>query len=318
MPDDRPWPRISIVTPSYNQGRFIEETIRSVLLQGYPDLEYIIIDGGSTDASAEIIRKYQPWLTYWVSEPDRGQSHAINRGFRRSTGEIIAWLNSDDTYCPSALASVAERYSKYSGYSFIYGALRIVDPYGRALKILAPEVTLPSLILRNDIPQPATFMQRSVLDSVGYLNESLHFAMDRDYWCRAVLQHPADLPFARLETILANQRQHADCKTCSQPLLFVDERLRLYDRLFGDAPRNSPIRIFRRRAYALAYVDMARLLYKQGRQWQQMLRTLAKAVLTAPGPAIGYLSGYLFGAFSRRIAARLSPASLFAAMSDPR
>jgi len=90
LPDGRPWPKISIVTPSYNQGQFIEETIRSVLLQGYPNLEYLIIDGGSTDGSVEIIRKYEPWLAYWVSERDGGQSEAINKGFRRATGEIVA------------------------------------------------------------------------------------------------------------------------------------------------------------------------------------------------------------------------------------
>src|SRR5437588_6081454 len=106
-PDGSCWPRISIVTPSYNQGQFIEETIRSVLLQGYPDLEYIIIDGGSQDESVEIIKKYEPWLTYWVSEQDRGQSHAINKGFDRSTGLILGWLNSDDVLLPNALATVA-------------------------------------------------------------------------------------------------------------------------------------------------------------------------------------------------------------------
>ncbi|GAI34604.1 unnamed protein product, partial [marine sediment metagenome] len=104
LPDGSLWPRVSIITPSYNQGQFIEETIRSVLLQGYANLEYIIMDGGSTDDSVEIIRKYEPWLTYWVSEPDRGQAHAIDKGFARSTGEILAWLNSDDTYLPGAIA----------------------------------------------------------------------------------------------------------------------------------------------------------------------------------------------------------------------
>ena len=106
-PDGSPWPRISIVTPSYNQGQFIEETIRSILLQGYPDLEYIIIDGGSTDQSVEIIKKYEPWLTYWVSEKDRGQAHAINKGFARVSGEIGGYLNSDDFYLPNALSAAA-------------------------------------------------------------------------------------------------------------------------------------------------------------------------------------------------------------------
>ena len=110
-PDGSPWPRISIVTPSYNQGQFIEETIRSVLLQGYPDLEYIIIDGGSTDQSVEIIKKYEAWLTYSVSENDGGQSHAINKGFERATGVLLSWLNSDDVLLPDALAAVAARLS---------------------------------------------------------------------------------------------------------------------------------------------------------------------------------------------------------------
>ena len=105
MPDAN-YPRISIVTPSYNQGQFIEQTIRSVLLQNYPNLEYIIIDGGSTDNTVETIEKYEQYITYWVSEPDRGQSHAINKGFARCTGEIMAWLNSDDLYLPSALKSL--------------------------------------------------------------------------------------------------------------------------------------------------------------------------------------------------------------------
>ena len=103
IPDNSEWPRISIVTPSYNQGQFIEETIRSVLLQGYPNLEYIIIDGGSTDNSVEIIRKYEPWLTYWVSQPDKGQTDAIQKGFNLSTGVVWNWLNSDDLLEPNAL-----------------------------------------------------------------------------------------------------------------------------------------------------------------------------------------------------------------------
>lgn len=101
MPDGKPWPKISIVTPSFNQGQYIEETIRSILLQGYPNLEYIVIDGGSTDGAVDVIRKYEKWLTYWVSEPDKGQADAINKGLERCTGEIFNWINSDDILLPN-------------------------------------------------------------------------------------------------------------------------------------------------------------------------------------------------------------------------
>ena len=122
----KPWPRISIVTPSYNQGQFIEETIRSVLLQGYPNLEYIIIDGGSTDNSVEIIKKYSPWLTYWVSERDRGQSHAINKGFEHASGDILGWLNSDDMLAMGSLRRVAE-ISVETGCDVLSGACAMID-----------------------------------------------------------------------------------------------------------------------------------------------------------------------------------------------
>ena len=112
MPDGSPWPRISIVTPSLNQDQFIEETIRSVLLQGYPNLEYIIIDGGSIDSSMKVIREYQLWLLYWQSEPDPGQSAAINKGFEVGRGDILAWLNSDDVYLPQTCSIVARAFSE--------------------------------------------------------------------------------------------------------------------------------------------------------------------------------------------------------------
>src|SRR5467141_2605988 len=119
--DSSPWPRISIVTPSYNQGEFIEETIRSILLQGYPDLEYIVMDGGSTDGSVNIIKKYERWLAYWISENDRGQVHAINKGFSRASGVIYNWINSDDSLRPGALGFIATVNSRLADADIISG-----------------------------------------------------------------------------------------------------------------------------------------------------------------------------------------------------
>jgi glycosyltransferase involved in cell wall biosynthesis len=185
MPCGYQWPRISIVTPSYNQGQFLEETIRSVLLQGYPNLEYIIIDGGSTDNSVEIIRKYQPWLTHWVSEKDRGQSHAINKGFACATGEILAWLNSDDVYEPGAFARSASILRQYSDLGFIYSDCIFVDAIGKPLLFAAAHQTdLQEMLLGNVISQPTVFYGASILASVGYLRDDLRYIMDYELWLR--------------------------------------------------------------------------------------------------------------------------------------
>src|SRR5713226_256092 len=127
MPDGRPWPRISIVTPSYNQGQFIEETIRSVLLQGYPSAEYIVIDGGSRDASFKIIKRYEHYIDYWISEKDKGQSDALNRGFARATGEYLTWVNSDDILLPNALYLIAQSIRRAPDRKWLAGNLIWVD-----------------------------------------------------------------------------------------------------------------------------------------------------------------------------------------------
>ena len=127
LPTGENRPRVSIVTPSYNQAAYIEETIRSVLLQGYPNLEYIIIDGGSKDGSVDIIRKYEPWLAYWSSEPDKGQGHAISKGFEKATGEIFGWLNSDDAYCRGTLELVCRLFLNRPNVGLLYGDCDVID-----------------------------------------------------------------------------------------------------------------------------------------------------------------------------------------------
>lgn len=181
---DSVWPKVSIVTPSYNQGNFIEETIRSVLLQGYPNLEYIIIDGGSSDGSVEIIRKYEKWLRHWISEPDQGQSDAIAKGFKVADGEIIAWLNSDDYYHPKAVQKAVEVF-QHMFVELIYGHCDILDRLGNFVeRSHAPEFDYARLRVVDFIWQPATFIRRSAYNNVGGIDISLHWVMDWDLWLR--------------------------------------------------------------------------------------------------------------------------------------
>jgi len=211
MPDGGEWPLITVVTPTYNQGRFIEETIRSILLQGYPNLEYIIFDGGSTDETLEIIRKYEPWISFWVSERDRGQSDAINKGFHRAHGEIIAWLNSDDTYLPGGLQNIARAFAEDSETAMIYGGCNIVDEEGRLnTRYPSRDFDLKILITAwNFIPQPATFFRHDAYRAVGEVDLDLHYSMDRDLWIRFGRQFRA----RRIEPLVATIRYYDECKT---------------------------------------------------------------------------------------------------------
>lgn len=231
MSDGLPWPKVSIVTPSYNQGQFIEETIRSVLLQGYPNLEYIIIDGGSSDNTPEIIREYEPWLTYWVSEPDRGQSHAINKGLRQSTGEIVAYLNSDDIYLPGTFRAVCAYFHKQSVVDVAYGDCRIINEDSQKLSLWR---SLPFNLFRevcqNFIYQPTLFMRRRVVQKIGYFDESLRYTMDIDYWYRA----GHDFNFAYLPIELACFRISSHSKTGTGRTPFVKERKKVVEKFLAD------------------------------------------------------------------------------------
>lgn len=185
---DTSHPRVSIVTPSYNQGQFIEQTIQSVLEQDYPNIEYTVVDGGSNDGSVDIIRKYEDQLAYWVSEPDDGQAHAINKGWKRSTGEILAWLNSDDYYEPHAVGHAVELLQSHPDAVAACAAVHVVDEGNHLLRT---EVSRPVNVAKFirftgpwTIQQTSVFSRRWAVERVDWLDASLHLNMDMDLFLR--------------------------------------------------------------------------------------------------------------------------------------
>lgn len=180
------WPSIGIVTPSFNHGAFVEQTIRSVLLQGYPNLEYFVIDGGSTDQSPEIIRRYEPWISGWVSEADRGQSHAINKGFVRCSADVVNWINSDDILMPGALQAVGRAFAESPETDVVLGRCRyeyLFDPASSHLDQPAPTLQRIGLLpCVNPVTQPSCFYRRKLLERDPPIDESLHYTMDYDLW----------------------------------------------------------------------------------------------------------------------------------------
>jgi glycosyltransferase involved in cell wall biosynthesis len=218
------------VTPSYNQGEFLEETIRSVLLQGYPNLEYIVIDGGSTDGSVNILEKYDPWIDYWVSEPDQGQSAAINKGFSKASGKIGGWLNSDDIYLPDALRKVAVAWSELKEPSILVGWGRVVAEDGSLIRTHENKSLNESSIIKwgleECIPQPAVFYPVENFDRVGGVDESLYYTMDMDLWVKMGRK----IGFHQIEGYLSEAKKHEKAKTYNGGEEFLLERLQVQAR----------------------------------------------------------------------------------------
>ena len=220
MPDGQPWPRITIVTPSFNQGAFVEATLRSVLLQGYPDLEYFVLDGGSTDGSVEVIKKYAPWLSYWVSEPDGGQSAAIDRGLRRGSGLFATWINSDDMLCRDALVTHASRVG-FNPKVVYAGHCLHIDAKDRLLKTHRGRVHSIEDLLRvrtvwrapgqrGHLVQPEVLFPRQLALKVGGINPDNHRTMDYELWGRLLL---AGVRFEYTDIPFGIFRQHEQQKT---------------------------------------------------------------------------------------------------------
>jgi len=280
----RTLPKITVVTPSYNQGAFLEGTIRSVLDQGYPSLEYSIIDGGSTDDSVSIIKRYENRLAYWESEKDRGQGHAINKGFSRATGDILGWLNSDDVLEPGALHTVAEQAARFPGAGAFVGHGRIIDVAGEQIYYKEPaELTFEGFCRwmdGGDFMQPSCFFRRSTWEAAGPLDESIHIALDVDLWLRMVKK----VDFRRIDELLSTSLSHENAKTtafhnhmvldCSVVIIkaggarFVRHhlndmasRLSYYEANFNKIMNNPVVRFIK---------PVGRLLMKPAVRWQDV------------------------------------------------
>ena len=228
-------PLVTVVTPSFNQASFLEETINSVLNQTYPNIEYIIIDGGSSDGSLEIIKKYASRLAHWVSEKDRGQTDAINKGFALAKGEVLAWLNSDDTLLPNAIEEAVAFLSENPDAGMVYGDANYIDEKSKVIgKFPAAETDLPRLRRGYvHIPQQASFFRKSLWEKVGPLDPEFFFAMDYDLWVR--LAERTELKY--LPRIWANFRLHADAKTISADDQCWPEMLKVHYRNGGSKVR---------------------------------------------------------------------------------
>jgi glycosyltransferase involved in cell wall biosynthesis len=222
--------RISIITPSYNQVQFIERTILSVLDQNYPNIEYIVMDGGSTDGTVEILKKYSDRII-WKSEKDEGQSDAINKGLKMATGDIVAYLNSDDTYEPGAFAKVADFFEKNPEKKWAYGKCKIINENDQEIRkpitfyknLLLKKFSYSKLLSENFISQPATFWKREIHTQEGFFDESEHFCMDYEFWLRIGKNSPAGV----INAYLANFRYYTNSKSGSVNKKQFQDELRI-------------------------------------------------------------------------------------------
>ena len=263
-------PLVSIVTPSCNKGPYIEETLLSIRNQTYKNIEHIVIDGGSTDETLSILKKYSPVLV-WVSEPDKGQSDAINKGWRIAKGDIIAYLNADDTYLPNAVEIAINFFLKHPETAMIYGDGIFSDEKGKFLmNFTAGEFKLKNLVFcKNNILQPAVFLRKTVFETIGDVDADLHLAMDLDYWIRTGLRYKVNY----IPQQLATAKIYLDAKSSAQMHKYVMEYEHILEKLFSNPQLPPDIKLIEKDAFNFVYVKggLDYLHVKMGREGMRYL-----------------------------------------------
>lgn len=298
-------PLVSIITPSYNQAAYLENTIRSVLQQDYQALEYIIVDGASEDGSLEIIRDYADQLTWWISEEDSGQAEAINKGLKRAEGEIVAWLNSDDLLLPGAVAQAVELLADNPECGLVFSDAVSIDENGIPTNYLKfGDWGLLDLVSFRIICQPAVFMRKESLEKCGYLDPSYHFMLDHKLWVRiariAQIEHAkpeyqisggtADFQYPGL---WAAARHHPQAKNAANPTAFARETMRLLEWMEGQPDLNELIQTNRTKVYAGAYRLNARYLLDGGKP-EAALKSYWHAMKADPGYTFKHIHRILY------------------------
>jgi glycosyltransferase involved in cell wall biosynthesis len=272
-------PKISIITPSYNQGSFLEETILSVLNQTYQNIEYIVIDGGSSDDSVEILKKYNSQISYWISEKDCGQADAINKGLHIATGEYVGWLNSDDCLLPDATKTVVDIFLKKTNVDFIYGDVNQGVCLTDSKKLQGKQTTIENMLISGQvpIPQQGSLWRRSSLEKIGQVCTKWHVVLDRDIFIRTALK----CNIYYLHKTLGFFRQHPNSKSTSQAIKWVDELQSMYEIFFArkDLPNN--IKNLKKIATAKILLTCSSLSIQSG-NYLESFKFLAQSIFISP------------------------------------
>ena len=274
------------MTPSYNQAAYLEQTLTSVLEQDYPRLEYFVVDGASTDGSVEIIRKYADKLAWWVSEKDSGQAEAINKGFSRAKGEIIAWLNSDDYYLPGAISAAVKTFQENPDAVLVYGNMLAVDEHGQTINLLKyNQLTLEDLLCFQIIGQPAVFFRREALEKAGDLDITYHCFLDHHLWLRIALQGE----ILHVDETWAAARYHAEAKNRAKAAEFGREAFRILDWAKTQPGLAEAVTGVERRARASAFRVDARYQLDGGQAWKSLVAWF-RALFIHPPTALARLN----------------------------